>query len=262
MKILAINSSHSGEKGYTGFLIDKLFQGAREVGADCEAIILVNLRITPCLGCLTCQTEKHHLRCVFDEKDDVRFIFDKIRGADILIFATPVYVFGMSSRLKALLERFHSTADVDDFRVSGSGMFFHAIDRDLCSKPFVTVVCCDNLEDETPKNVLSYFGTYSKFMDAPCVGLMVRNAGELTGHGKDPGKENTSPRIFQIYDAYVQAGKELATMGRISKITQQKANQEVISVPFFKYIKRIKPLKPILVEKARKMAGKEGRFDV
>lgn len=255
MKILAINSSHRGEKGYTHFLIDKIFRGAREVGAECEAITLENLRINPCLGCLVCQTEKHHLRCVLDEKDDVRSIFDKMREADIVIFATPIYVFGMSSRLKALLERFHSTADVSDFRLSGGGMFFHAIDRDLCSKPFVTLVCCDNMEDETPKNVISYFETYSKFMDAPCVGLIVGNAGEITGRGKDPARENMFPRIFQVYDAYVQAGKELATMGRISNATRRKANQEVISVPFFKYIKRIKPLKPILVEKARKMAG-------
>jgi len=31
------------------------------------------------------------------------------------------------------------------------------------------MVCCDNLEDETPRNVISYFKTYAKFMDAPMV---------------------------------------------------------------------------------------------
>jgi len=140
--------------------------------------------------------------------------------------------------------------------VSKSGLFFHHIDRDLCSKPFVTLVTCDNVEDETPKNVVAYFKTYAKFMDAPRAGLLVRNGGMLTGHGKDPEKEKKNPRILQVYEAYVQAGRELATLGRITAATGRKANQEIIPIPFFKYLKRLKVLKPLLVEKAKEAAGK------
>ena len=115
---------------------------------------------------------------------------------------------------------------------------------------------CDNLEDETPKNVVSYFETYSRFMDAPRVGLLVRNGGALTGHGKDPEKEKKYPRIAKIYDAYVNAGKELATVGRISRATERRANQEVIDVPFFKYLKHLKSVKPIMARKAKDPSGK------
>ena len=256
MKILAINGSHRGEKGYTQFLIDMVFQGARDSGAECESIALSGLRITPCRGCNVCQTEKHFLRCIYDDKDDVRPTFEKMKNADIIIFATPVYVFGMTSLLKTFIERVHSTADSGEFMVSKSGLFFHHIDRDLCSKPFVTLVTCDNFEEETPKNIVAYFETYAKFMDARRVGLLVRNGGMLTGHGKDPEKEKRNPRILQVYEAYVQAGRELAATGRISTSTGRKANQEIIPVPFFKYFKRIKVLKPLLVEKAKESAGK------
>ena len=67
------------------------------------------------------------------------------------------------------------------------------MNKSICSKPFITLICCDNVEDETPKNVLSYFKTYSKFMDAPQIGTLIRNAGSLTGHGKEPDKEKKFP---------------------------------------------------------------------
>lgn len=256
MKILAINSSHRGMKGYTQFLIDKIFQGAREAGAECESITLAQLNITPCIGCNVCQTEKHYLKCVFEDKDDVKVVFDKMRHADLIVFATPVYEFAMSSRLKALLERIHSTADAGDLKVSRSGILMHSIDRDLCSKPFITLICCDNVEDATPRNVISYFETYSKFMDATCRGQLVRNAGILTGHGKSPDREKAFPRIFRVYDAYVQAGRELATDGRISGSTLHQSNQEVVPVPFFKYLKHIKFLKPYMISRAGDMMDK------
>ncbi|MCD4697436.1 MAG: hypothetical protein K8S16_14475 [Bacteroidales bacterium] len=40
MKIVAINRSHTGKRGYTHFLIEKLFKGAKQEGAVCEEITL------------------------------------------------------------------------------------------------------------------------------------------------------------------------------------------------------------------------------
>ena len=59
MKILAINASHRGNKRYTRFLIDKLFEGAISVGAECEAVTLANQKINRCLAC-----DKCHLNAV------------------------------------------------------------------------------------------------------------------------------------------------------------------------------------------------------
>jgi multimeric flavodoxin WrbA len=39
MKILAINGSNRGKHGYTQFLIDKVFEGAKANGAECETIM-------------------------------------------------------------------------------------------------------------------------------------------------------------------------------------------------------------------------------
>jgi multimeric flavodoxin WrbA len=176
-------------------------------------------------------------------------------SADILIYATPVYVFGMSGLFKTFIDRMNATGNTLDLRMSKKGLMFHHIDRASCSKPFVVLVCCDNLEAETPKNVLSYFHTFSKFTDAPQVGVLVRNGGRLSGYGSDPERQERFPKILEVYDAYEQAGRELAREGRIQRGTQYRANQEIIPVPFFGLLKRLpfKPLKRRFIEEARKM---------
>ncbi|MBA7549272.1 FMN-dependent NADH-azoreductase [subsurface metagenome] len=243
MKIVAINSSHRGDSGYSRFLIDKLFQGATAAGAECEVVTLANLKINRCLACDKCHTPKQYLKCVYDGKDDVRMVFDKMAEADIIVFAAPVYVLSMPGLLKTFLDRLNATGDTSAPTISKSGLLFHRIDRAICSKPFVVLVCCNSVENETPKNVLSYFRTYSKFHDAPQVGTLIRNAGRLSGYGKDREKEKRVPRIFDVYKAYEQAGQELATINRIRRSTQRRANQEIVPIPLFRILKRLKPFK-------------------
>lgn len=231
MKILAINSSHRGDNGYTRFLIDKLFQGANDAGSTCEVVTLAKLKINPCTGCQRCHTEAHSLHCIYDEKDDVQTIFEKMKSADIIVFATPVYIFSMSGLMKVFLDRLNSTGNSNELKVSKSGLFFHHINSEICSKPFVTLVCCDNMENETVKNVRSYFKTYAKFMDANQVGEIVRRLGKLTGHGKNAELEKKYPKILDVYAALYEAGKELAVTGKISRSTQKRTNQNTLSVP-------------------------------
>jgi multimeric flavodoxin WrbA len=251
MNLLAINASLRGDHGHTAFLLNKIFEGASTAGAVCESVTLSKHKINRCLACDKCQTQESYLRCVQEEKDDVKSIFEKMAEADIIIYASPVYVFAMSSLLKALLERMYGTADCSDLRVSKSGLMFHHINSRISSKPFVSLICCDNMEDETPKNVISYFRTFSKFMDAPQVGVLVRNGGKLAGYGRDAVRQQIFPRLKDIYQAYTEAGRDLATSGDISKLTQRKASQEILAMPMYHLLKLIKPFKKNFVEKAR-----------
>ena len=253
MKILAINASYRGNKGHTRFLIDKLFEGAAAAGAECQVVTLAQLKINRCLACGQCQTGEGYLECVHEDRDDVAAVFSQMAEADILVYATPVYVFGISGLLKTFFERFYSRGDSKDLMVSKSGLMFHDVDHAICSKPFVALVCCDNLEDETPRNALGYFRTFSRFLDAPQVGALVRNGGRLSGHGHDPEREKRVPKILNVYEVYEQAGRELAAEGRIRRSTERRANQEIVPLPLFKILKRLKPFKAIMVERAREM---------
>ena len=253
MKIIAINSSYRGDKGHTRHLIDLLFEGAQAAGAECEVVTLARQKINRCLACDECHTAEHYLKCINAGKDDVAGIFAKIASADLLIYATPVYVFGISGLLKTFLDRLYSTSAVNEMRVTQSGLFFHHVDEAICSKPFVSLVCCDNLDSEMPQNAREYFRIFASFMDAPHVGELIRNGGRIFGYGHGPRAIERFPKIAAVYEAYRQAGRELAQTGRISGVTQRKANQEIIPVPFFGLLKRLTPFKQVMAQKAKEM---------
>ena len=252
MKIVAINGSHRGKKGYTQFLIDKLFEGAGNAGAQCETIVLAEHKINRCQGCRICQAQNNYLKCIYDGKDDVADLFDIMRSADILIYATPIYIFNMTGLMKTFLDRITSTADSSITTLSDSGLFFHHIDKKLNSKPFVLLTCQDNFEFETSKNVVSYFQTFSKFFDAPLIGILVRKSGSLIGHGKNKQKEMNYPKIILAHKAFIQAGEELAKNRKISNKTQKITNQNIINMPkIIEYILKLK-----FIRKNRMIMGK------
>jgi multimeric flavodoxin WrbA len=261
MKILAINGSHRGEKGYTQFLINKLFAGAARAHAECETVVLKSHKINPCIACRACHKPDHYLKCVFDEKDDVALIFDKMRQADVLVFATPVYIFHMTGLMKVFLDRITSTADSSVMTTSDTGLFFHHIDKELISKPFLLLTTQDNIEDETSKNIEGYFRTFSSFLDAPMAGVIRRKSGVLVGHGHDAQKELKYPVVQQIYRSIEQAGFELATHRRLSKKTESKCNLPVVSIPFpvsmllkFKTFRHNKPFMAKILAKVKENA--------
>lgn len=233
MKILAINGSHRGEKGYTQILINKFFAGAKQLHAECDVIVLKNFKVNQCLGCLVCHKQEHYLKCVYDEKDDVKKIFDKMRDADTLVFATPIYIFNMTGLMKIFLDRITSTADSSIMTTSNSGLFFHHIEKELISKPFVLITTQDNIEDETSKNVESYFKTFSNFLDAPFVGYIKRKSGSLIGYGKDSEKEKQYPIITQVNGSIEKAGYEFVKYGKIKKRTEKQCNRQIIPIPWF-----------------------------
>ena len=211
MRILAINGSHRGRKGFTHFLINKVFKGAGEAGAECEEVVLAKTKMNYCISCGKCNSKNHYLKCIFEGKDDVKSVFDKMASSDLIIHATPIYIFNMSAMMKTFLDRTYSTGDLFDLKLSKSGLFFHHLNHDISSKPFVPLICCDNMEKETPKNVISFFKTFSLFQDAPQTGLLVRNTGGFIGHGKKPDMETLFPKIAASFKAFEKAGFELAT---------------------------------------------------
>lgn len=255
MKLLAINGSYRGNKGHTRHLLDLVFDGAREIGADCEVVTLAERKINRCLACDQCHTSGHSLMCAYHDRDEVAAIFEKIARSDIVVYATPVYVFGVSGLLKTFLDRMYSISDVHNLMLTRSGLLFHHVNRSICSKPFVSLICCDNLEDEMPRNALAYFRTFARFMDAPHVGELVRNGGKLAGYGHDPDKRKEFPRLDQAYAAYVQAGRELAQAGRIHPRTQRIARQEIIPLLFFSHLKNLSSFKRIMLVRAKELLG-------
>lgn len=97
MKIVIINGS--ARKGNTLTAIQAFVRGAEEKN-EIEIIAPDQLQIAPCKGCGVCQC---HKGCV--DKDDTNPTIDKITAADMILFATPVYWWGMTAQLKQVIDK-------------------------------------------------------------------------------------------------------------------------------------------------------------
>jgi len=78
--------------------------GAKEAGNQVEKIILRDKKINYCLACDACK--RNGGNCV--QKDDMKEILDKMIAADVLVLATPVYFYSISSRMKTLIDRVYA----------------------------------------------------------------------------------------------------------------------------------------------------------
>lgn len=98
-KILILTSSlrvHSNSDE----LAKAFSRGAQEAGNEVETVSLKEKNIGYCIGCLTCQKTQ---QCVIH--DDAIELAEKVKNAQVLVFATPVYYYGLSGQLKTLLDR-------------------------------------------------------------------------------------------------------------------------------------------------------------
>lgn len=103
MKKILVVQGGGRPNGNTSQLIASFVKGGKEAGHQTEIISLVKNEVKPCLGCFTCQTGKP---CVIN--DNFNKIVPKLKEADLLVLATPMYYYTFSSRIKSLVERMFS----------------------------------------------------------------------------------------------------------------------------------------------------------
>jgi len=102
MKIVAFNCSPRMGGSNTDRIIEPMLDGAREAGAEVEKLYARKLKIAPCTGCMTCWMKTPGV-CLQD--DDADLARRKMMEADLIVLATPIYFFNMTSYMKNLMER-------------------------------------------------------------------------------------------------------------------------------------------------------------
>lgn len=105
MKIVVLEGSPN-KHGSSNMLADEFIRGAKKAGHSVEIIDVAHANIQPCTGCIHCGYEGP---C--SQHDDVDIIRQQILSADMIVFVTPLYYYGMSAQLKTMIDRFaRSTA--------------------------------------------------------------------------------------------------------------------------------------------------------
>lgn len=167
MKILILEGSPN-RKGSSGLLAECFRQGAQGAGHKVEIINAAHADVHPCTGCIHCGYEGP---CA--QKDEVENIRPKILGADMLVFATPIYYFGMTAQLKALVDRFCA--------------FNTSISRKHMKSALLAVAW--NSDDWTFDALEAHYKTLVRYLGLQDMGMVLgRSCGTLamTKHSKYP----------------------------------------------------------------------------
>lgn len=108
MKNIVVIQGGGRPKGNTAQLIGSFVRGAEEAGHQVEVVSLLKHEVKGCLGCNACRYGKP---CV--QKDSFNELVPKIKEADLLVFASPLYFWTISARIKAFIERLYCIAEED-----------------------------------------------------------------------------------------------------------------------------------------------------
>lgn len=106
-KVLIISTSLRGGSN-SDILARECEKGAKEAGHDVELISLKGKDIKYCIGCLSCQNTGS---CVLT--DDVAEIMSKVKEAEVIVYATPIYYYEMCGQMKTLLDRLNPIFSAD-----------------------------------------------------------------------------------------------------------------------------------------------------
>jgi multimeric flavodoxin WrbA len=100
MKVLAlIGSPRKG--GNTDLLAGEVLRGAQERGHAVRKLYLYDYTISLCTDCRACKGGD--LTCCLN--DEMVQIYPLMEGADVIVFATPLYWYGPSAKMKMLIDR-------------------------------------------------------------------------------------------------------------------------------------------------------------
>ena len=89
LKLVAVNGSPVGEKGDTAKLLACFLEGVKDAGATTTLLYANKIRARPCAGDMHCWYKSPGACHIRDAMQD---IYPEIRGADLLVLATPVYI--------------------------------------------------------------------------------------------------------------------------------------------------------------------------
>ncbi len=101
MKIVTVMGSphRNGNTATVLSMFEELVKGEHEL----DSVVLADFEVRGCQGCFACQQTPDAPGCVLP--DDGNALLERILTADAIVYATPLYMWGMTAALHAFLER-------------------------------------------------------------------------------------------------------------------------------------------------------------
>lgn len=205
-KVIAINGSPRMDRGNTSLILTPFLEGLRKAGADVELYYTKKLKIRPCQG---------NWKCVFDtpgecyQKDDMQMLHPKLLEADVWVFATPVYVSGMTGPLKNLIDRILIPLGLAETEIV-NGHSRHKMRESIKRGKIVLVSNSGYWEKDNFDLLIDQVKAIANHAEWEYAGALVRPHGEvMKPMMKQPGV------IDDIFEAAKEAGRQLIKNGQM-----------------------------------------------
>lgn len=221
MKILAVNGSPRGAKGNTERILQPFLEGAQGAGAETEVVYLKDKEIEHCRGCFTCWTKTPGV-CI--HKDDMPALLEKLREADVIAFATPLYIYTVSGMMKDFMDRMLPLAQPYILR---RGDHFTHPPRypDGRAEKFLLISNAGFPERHHFSGLEETFRRLAAAPDTELLGMICCAGGELLK------QEALQDQVVWYLEAAREAGREVVEQGRISTETQTVLDRPLIEDP-------------------------------
>lgn len=105
MNVILLQGS-ARKKGNTAKVLNWVEDELIALGHGVESIYLNSRNLKGCLGCAKCKEHPDRVGCV--QTDDIPEILGKIVNAQAVVFASPLYFWGVTAQLKAVIDRTYS----------------------------------------------------------------------------------------------------------------------------------------------------------
>lgn len=140
--------------GNSQILAEAFMEGAREAGNDVqfESVGLAN--IAGCKACEYCFS--HEGVCI--QKDDMQPLYDKLRWADVLVYAFPMYYYTYPTQIKAFMDR-----------------MFCGIGKPFGITKNVLLLCFEDKDITTADGLIKSFEIASNYVKQVTLGMVVVN---------------------------------------------------------------------------------------
>jgi multimeric flavodoxin WrbA len=224
MKVIAFNSSPRMDKGNTARILDPFLEGMKEAGAEIEFYYVKKMKIKPCQGELHCWLVTPG-KCFQD--DDMNALYPRVPAADIIVFASPLYVDGFNGPMKTLMDRMVPT--IQPYIEMRDGHCRHTVRENHNPNGKVVLVSnCGFWEMDNFDAMLVHLKAACKNMNREFAGALVRPHGPAMAIMLEMGIP-----LDDIFDAAREAGKQLVRDGKMKAETLAAISRELMPLDVY-----------------------------
>ncbi len=173
-------------RGNSSLLADRVAAGATAAGATVESFVLRDMTIQPCDGCDACHNSGDG-ECIIG--DDMQKLYPRLRLADVIVVASPIYWFTVNAQTKLCIDRWYALETPQGNALRGKT--FGAVLTYGDSDPFTSGAV----------NAMRMFQDMCRYLKADLAGMVY-------GTASDQGDVERQPKLME--QAY-ELGKKLGS---------------------------------------------------